>query len=255
MRESFFPVKEAEVIYDTPTGDIHTGYKLIVREDTNKILSCMTNEYSLITNEQVMNKALPTLEKKKAELIECKMFGDGARTQWKFRIPKVKVKIAEGDYVNPEIIIKNSYDGTSEVSAYGGAFRLVCSNGLVIGYAIGHDKGIRHIGSNSDDDVERIIDSIINQVTGIFDEDFPKLVETKLHKPHIGAIVKLFPETVMKDVVNQLLMSNPKNYWDLLNAATFIATHKMKRNNESTHKLENKIYPTIKNLVSSIAEA
>jgi hypothetical protein len=250
IEESYFPVKEATVTYDTPNGDVYTGYKLIVREDRNQILSCMSEDYKLITNEQVMNKALPALKKNKAELVEYESFGQGARSQWKFRIPDIKVKIDNDDYVNPEIIIKNSYDGSTEVKAYGGAFRLVCSNGLVIGYALGQGTGIRHIGDNTEEDVEEIVEKIIYQVTEIFDKDFPKLVNTKVYSPHVSEVIKLFPETVMKDLVNKLIISNPQSYWDLLNACTFIATHKMKRHNEATHKLEGKIFPLIKGLAN-----
>ena len=44
MLETLFDVKEVPVIYDTPQGDVETDYKLIVRDDNNKILSCMTYE-------------------------------------------------------------------------------------------------------------------------------------------------------------------------------------------------------------------
>ena len=252
---SYFPVKEAAVTFDTPQGDVPTDYKLIVREDTNQILSCMTNDYKLITNEQVMSTALPALKKNKAVLTEYETFGNGARTQWKFRIPDIKVKIDDKDFVNPEIVIKNSYDGSTEVKAYCGAYRMVCSNGLVIGYAMGQGKGIRHIGDNSEKDVEDIIERIIYQVTEVFDNDFPKLVETKVHSPHVAKVIELFPETVMKDLVNNLIVSNPQTYWDLLNACTFIATHKMKRSREATHKLENKIYPLVKSLANKASLA
>ena len=262
INESFFPIKEVPAIQYPDSSDElnqeeyqNTGYKFIVREDTNQVLSCMSEDYKVITNKQIMDIALPVLGKKKAELVECRMFADGARVQWKYRIPDVRVEVSKGDFINPEIIIKNSYDGSTEVKAFGGAYRLICSNGMVIGYAIGENRGIRHIGNNTHNDVERIINSIIMQVTEIFNKDFPKLIETNIRKSHIGEIIKLFPETVMKDVVNKLITSNPKTYWDLLNAATFIATHKMKRQNEATHKLENKIFPTIKKLVGRVAQA
>lgn len=259
IEESYFPVKEIPAVpmkgYGSSSNIGKTGHKFIVREDTGKVLSCMSEDYKLITNEKIMEKALPTLDKKKAQLIEYESFAEGARSQWKFRIPGVKVKIAKGDFVNPEIIIKNSYDGSTEVKAFGGAYRLVCSNGLVIGYSIGEGNGIRHIGDNTEDNVRDIIEKIIFKVTEIFDNDFPKLIETKVHSPHISEVIKLFPETVMKDLVNNLIVSNPSNYWDLLNACTFIATHKMKRNVEATHKLENKIFPMIKGLANKAHSA
>ena len=252
IEQSYFPVEEMPAVYTRNDGQMkqHTGHKFIVRQDTNEILSCMSNEYKMITNKQIMDKALPALENKKAELVEYESFGNGARSQWKFRIPTIKVKIDDKDFVNPEIVIKNSYDGSTEVKAYGGAFRLVCSNGLVIGYALGQGAGIRHIGDNTEEDVEEIINKIIYQVTEIFDNDFPKLVETKVYSPHISEVIKLFPETVMRDLVNKLVISNPQTYWDLLNACTFIATHKMTRSHEATHRLEGKIYPMIKGLAN-----
>ena len=51
-------------------------------------------------------------------------------------MPDVKIEISKGDMMNPEIIIKNSYDGTSQVHILSGAFRLVCSNGMIIGTTI-----------------------------------------------------------------------------------------------------------------------
>ena len=43
-----------------------------------------------------------------------------------------------------------------------------------------------------------------------------------------------------------------KSYWDLLNAATWIATHKMNRKYETTHKFESRIWPSVKKWVDSV---
>ena len=51
--ESLFPVFEAPVTYDTPDGDVNTNFKLIVRKDNHKILSCMTNDYKLVQNKEI----------------------------------------------------------------------------------------------------------------------------------------------------------------------------------------------------------
>ena len=50
--------------------------------------------------------------------------------------------------MHPEIIIKNSYDGSLQVHILAGAFRLVCSNGLIIGITLGK-KNYRHFQNNS----------------------------------------------------------------------------------------------------------
>ena len=140
LTSSYFPVSEVPAVGIPVKGkEIDgTGYKFIVREDTNDILSCVTNSYKLVTNKEIMQKASPVLKKQGAHLEEMRIFGNGARTKYKYRFPDTKVEIATGDFVNPEVIINNSYDGSTEISAMGGAFRLLCSNGMVIGLSLIH---------------------------------------------------------------------------------------------------------------------
>jgi len=42
-----------------------------------------------------------------------------------------------------------------------------------------------------------------------------------------------------------------ENYWDLLNAFTWVTTHALNRTHESTHKLENKVYPLIRKMAQA----
>ena len=58
------------------------------------------------------------------------------------------------------------------------------------------------------------------------------------------------------DALTQYLLGNKiNNFWDLLNAATWVSTHTMKRNYESTHKLESRIYPSITKWANQAAKA
>ena len=251
LNESYFPVKEVPVMYDIVGKDeaVNAGYKLIVREDNNKILSCMTDNYKLVTNKDIMEKADPILKKQGAILSDIHMFGNGARVRYKYRFPDTKVEVEKNDFVNPEIIINNSYDGTSEVSAMGGAFRLVCSNGLVIGYSIGKE-GSRHTVWNKEEEIEAIVKSVINKTTTVFKNDFPKMIEKAVKKKDSQKLLELFPGYTMESMVQYLLKTPPKNYWDLLNAATWVTTHVMKRKAEATHKFESRIFDTIKNMAA-----
>ena len=111
----------------------NTGHKFIVREDNGKVLSCMTNDYKLVTNETVIKYASPIIEKSGGKVKEVKSLSNGAKSIMTWNFPKEKVNIGKNDDLTPEIIIKNSYDGTVGLNILAGAFRLVCSNGLVIG--------------------------------------------------------------------------------------------------------------------------
>ena len=143
IEQTLFPVTEVPAIqYPSPSDELNqeeyknTGYKFIVREDTGKVLSCMSNDYKLVHNNQIINAAKPILKQHNAKLKEAVSFGDGQQTTWKWILPDVEIEISKGDMMNPEIIIKNSYDGTSQVHILSGAFRLVCSNGMIIGTTI-----------------------------------------------------------------------------------------------------------------------
>jgi len=171
MNETLFPVKEIPAIWtDKENGNIlnkNTGHKFIIRKDTNKILSCMTDEYKLVKNEDVYSIANPLIGKKGGKMIEERAYAEGARTFWRWRFPDLKVEISKNDTINPEIIIKNSYDGTVGVHAMGGAFRLVCSNGMIIGSII-KDFNAKHSIYNCQlDKLNTIIKDTIDLTVGL----------------------------------------------------------------------------------------
>ena len=248
LQDTMFPVVEKPAKFTSllpHKDDKPTGYKFIVREDTGEVLSCMTNAYKTISNKEIIDNAAPTLKEKGAKLTDIKMFANGTRTRWTYRLNDTKVKVAKDDYLNPEITITNSYDGSTEASAIGGAFRLVCSNGMVIGYALSK-QGHRHIVWDKSAEIDRLINNVINNTLKVFDNDFPMMIEKAVKKKHVGKAIEMFPGYVMEQMVQNLLANPPKNYWNLLNNCTWVATHVMKRESESTHKFESKIFDAMK---------
>ena len=255
LNDTLFKVKEYPANYafnkEAGISDVkeRTGYKFIVREDTNEVLSCMTNKYQLLSNEKLYNISHEVLKNTGGKLSESTIFGNGARTQWKWRFPDIKVALTKKDMVNPEIIIKNSYDGSLEATAIAGAFRLICSNGMTIGHVIGK-HGIRHNIWNDIGNFNDIVQAMVDKTEQVFKDDFPELLDTKLNKKHILDIIEMFPMQTMDNIVEYLLKDNPKTYWDLLNAATWITSHQMDRKKEATHKLEARIYPKIRRMIA-----
>ena len=255
IKSTLFPVKEVSArissAHKFPQRDKpDTGYKFVMREDTGQILSCMTDSYKLITNDELYNTVSPIMKECGAKHIESRTFSDGARTSWKWKFPDISVDIGKGDLVNPEMTIRNSYDGSLEASALAGAFRLVCSNGMVIGVILAK-SGIRHISGNDSKDFLDLVTKTINRTKSVFTDDFPKFAETKVKNTDIQKVIELFPTgDVIDTLVTNLIGKPPKTYWDLLNAATWVSTHYMNRNREATHKTEAKIYPTILRLAN-----
>ena len=254
---TLFPVIEVPAIGKFPKNKNYTqeptkdtGYKFIMREDTGEVISCMTNEYNLIKNEQIIDIAVPIMTQHEAVLKEVNTFSDGARSQWTWNFPNAVVDIGNGDKVHPAVTIKNSYDGSLEASATAGAFRLVCSNGMVIGIVLGKHS-VKHSIWTKDVKFEDIISSVVDKTGAIFTEDFPLLRDTKVNTKDVAKVIEMFPEQHTDTIVNYMLGNAIKTYWDLLNSATWVATHSMKRKVEATHKFESMIYP----LLSKMARA
>jgi len=66
------------------------------------------------------------------------------------RLQTVKAYSLDGDMLHPEIVIINSYDGTSLLQVEMGLFRCVCMNGLILkSKDLGQIK-IRHMGTPSE---------------------------------------------------------------------------------------------------------
>lgn len=85
----------------------------------------------------------------------------------RFAHPDLKAK--QLNDIVPQIVLRNSYDGSSSFQLWLGVFRLVCANGLIVGQAW-HSVRVRHVGQSALD----------NAIAGAF--EVSKQVETLTSK-------------------------------------------------------------------------
>jgi hypothetical protein len=239
-----FPVKEVPaILQDT---HLSTEHKFIVREDTEQVLSCMSNEYKLVTNQEVFEKSSEVIKEFEGTLTETKIFGNGARARWRYRFPQT-IKVGEDD-MHPEIIMGNSYDGTSQVYMMMGAYRLICSNGMIIGVTFGKFNNRHSVYNPNVKQLDTVLPDMIRTAITAIENDLPELQNIKLNPSDVSKIVELFPEQSIENLVQYLLTNKPDTYWDLLNACTWMSTHILNRKTEATHKLEQNVYKMIKSM-------
>lgn len=67
----------------------------------------------------------------------------------------------------PQLVLTNSHDGTSSVVLQLGFFRLICSNGLMIGTNIVPAIRIRHSGEGFDEKLVAAVDAMVAQVNKV----------------------------------------------------------------------------------------
>tara|TARA_R100001463_G_scaffold43080_2_gene90034 strand:- start:43908 stop:44693 length:786 start_codon:yes stop_codon:yes gene_type:complete len=259
LSDTLYPVREISAVGMNVQGSdgefeltSDTGYKFIVNDDTNKIVSCMTENYQLVSNKEVMNQIEPVMKSSKAVFKEAQMFGENnARTKWTWYYPNISVEVGKDDILNPEITVQNSYDGSWELSFLAGAFRILCSNGLTIGTILDAKRN-RHSIYNTD--LLKIGDMVTDTVAKceeVFVDEFSKLINTKLSKRDTARVIKRLPQQAVEPFVRYIKGHDMKNYWDLLNAFTWVTSHALNRRHQSTNKLEKEVFPLIRKMAKA----
>lgn len=166
MQNVQFPeVSEAKVY--TKTQRIIPGYKQIWDKSTGNSFAVLTKLYKLTPHEEMLEVAdaalfhSPEYGKVRKNI---RLFDDGAKMRATYVFPEVEVEIQHGDKVNPQIEIFNSYDGRWGRKIFFGAFRLLCSNGLVVG-----KKLYQYVASHSTEfnqkEVEKMLVSSMEELT------------------------------------------------------------------------------------------
>ncbi|MBW2195612.1 MAG: DUF932 domain-containing protein [Deltaproteobacteria bacterium] len=134
-----FPVVQDQPVACGPYGNMKAAprHRAIVNQNTGKVYSIVSMDYQLIRHEdaileveQAINETPELIGRRE---ISTQFYNDGGRMCRKYCFPQISVEIGPNDFINPELNLFNSYDVTWPFHILLGAFRIVCSNGLVVG--------------------------------------------------------------------------------------------------------------------------
>jgi hypothetical protein len=108
-----------------------------------------------------------------------------------------KELILNGEILYPEVVIRNSFDGTVRFECAMGIFRLVCSNGLTVSDSRFEYKiyKVRHFGQKAMDISEKVISG---EIVANFFELLPKLKEYVLQQMSVNLTEEKAIEFAMK---------------------------------------------------------
>jgi len=108
-----------------------------------------------------------------------------------------KELILNGETLYPEVVIRNSFDGTVKFECAMGIFRLVCSNGLTVSDSRFESKiyKVRHFGKNALNISEKVISG---EIVANFFELLPKLEEYVLQQMSVNLTEEKAIEFAMK---------------------------------------------------------
>jgi len=146
IENPFPPVSESPVFWGKNPSRAY-NHKAIVNPDTGKVFSIVSKDYRLIRHEDAIadiERGLGKFHEIGRYVTTTEFYNDGARMRRKYRFFQRPVEIRVGDVIYPELNLYNSYDVTWPLVILFGAFRVVCSNGLVIGKKFLHLRR-RHV--------------------------------------------------------------------------------------------------------------
>ena len=130
----------------TATGENIRTHKAIVDSNRNPI-AVVGSKYQLVQNSVLIPQFEVALKQSGLDLSGIKrkvqISANKARTVVRYTLPNHEMRVGNrnDDIVNLEISLLNSYDGSWKFQSMAGAFRMLCTNGMVVGDNFAHFYG------------------------------------------------------------------------------------------------------------------
>lgn len=239
IEQTNFPVSELPFITGSLKGDPYLDdnitlsipdRKAIYRSDTNQVLGLLSDKYKILPHSQVVETTFNSLDKEKIEYQpkNIELLNNGGKLFLHLLLPEV-YRVGElGDDIQMEIIISNSYDGSTSFGIELGGYRLVCSNGMRAWH-----KDIAVTKKHYISEPQQFIQQFFMRLTQFKDEVIPffnSCAELGIKKSEgielISnlAIAKKYQREAAKEWMNE----SEKSLWALYNVLTYVATHKVR---------------------------
>jgi len=149
LLESPFPEVVMQPVYWGKKQKVYRSgrYQAVVDEKTNKLFSVVSTDYKLVRHEKAIEEienaigATPNLG---GYDVTTDFYNDGGRMVREYVFGDHQIHIQRGDLIKPKLQLFNSYDLAWSFTVILGAYRLVCTNGLVVNEKLFHLKR-RHV--------------------------------------------------------------------------------------------------------------
>jgi hypothetical protein len=227
----FETVNEQPLI--TATGENVRTHKAIV-DSNRKPIAVVGAKYQLVQNSVLIPQFEVALKQSGLDLsgIQRKVSTSGSkgRTVVRYTLPNHEMRIGNrnDDVVSLEISLLNSYDGSWKFQSMVGAFRMLCTNGMIVGDNFAHFYG-KHTKNL---DTQRAINNIKHSLVTYHDNADLWNQMAKSAITHDDAD-KFFERVATSDAMLEYLRTAYMKYtlevganvWGVFNALTDWSTH------------------------------
>lgn len=236
--EVLFNVQKRPVYVEGSKGMIAVpGKKAIVREDTQQVLSIMSDSYVPVANKSILTTFADIADKAGIQWYTGKCYTPGNKTYMEIVFPENKLNVGkiqgQDDVLDLRCYLVNSFDGTTAALFKAGFFRLICTNGMTVGQT---DMQIsyRHIGNVNAKLVENFQAYLMNKIDEA-GKTIYKLTDTSFSDPESVKVLFDGSDWVGQRAQKELYeewkrQQNSLNGWIIYNVFTYVITHIIKAN-------------------------
>lgn len=156
----YYDVIEGEATYTVDgVTKVAENKKALINGNTGELISYMGQGYKTVTNGEMFGTLNPLIAKSDIDLdgaySKVKVGYNGARTAVNYVFPAHKIDVGGGDHTYLQLLVINSFDGTTGlISAFGG-LRGFCLNTQIFGEHVGFKR--YHNASLEFDDIAKTV--------------------------------------------------------------------------------------------------
>lgn len=207
-------------------------HKVIVREDTNEIISVVRDSYQLVPNADLIDRVVQQLAG--LGMISffdaTHSFADNHRMRLQLTFPEITFKDGDSE-IALSLFLHNSYDMSEPVRITFGGIRYVCSNGMVFQRTLSqfvakHTRGIR-MDHRLDQSLRTALES-----WGKVEQGITTLAAT----PVAGEMYDRIYREVGLGMTEMIMGTMPETEWSAYNEATWIVSHEIEQSKRADYQ-------------------
>jgi hypothetical protein len=244
LNQFFFPVEIRDTYYSGKEyGFYKSHFKTIVDGRDNKAISIVKPTYKLISNEELVTKALETLAKTdvRYEVDNTHSFCQPNRMKLKLNLPDYVIKDDTDNGIALSLHIHNSYDMSEGARLLFGAIRWICTNGSVFGKVLGKWYS-KHTQGFSIDTLAKYMDGIYKQIPEI--NQRIEVLQNLEGMEVVNNLLKTIKEKLGTGIVEHAeteFLLHPQqgmNAWVLYNILTQYISHNIQQRQRARYEAE-----------------
>ena len=275
--DNFIRVEERPLHFESPHlygTHSYTGFgnvkdfKAIVNPETEEIISVVGSGYQLVQNQDIFpqyDEAIHMSDLNTNGMTRrISASHNDARTKVEYTFPEHRVAIREGDEIDLTLTVLNSYDTSWKFNSILGAFRLLCTNGMIIGTAFQQYAHKHTLNLDTDRAIKELSLALDNFESNA--ENWKMYPQISVNAFEVDRVFKALAKgskslrVALDESYEGYARRLGNNLWALLNTLTHWSTHHKVRNEANASSIivtredrVRKVLPMLDDIVYKVA--